>query len=110
MRIIPLKPLSINRAYRGQMFATSELKSFKLNCAKLLPRNPGCAVDGKLKLTMQFGFSNPAQDIDGPIKSCQDALEKKYGFNDRQIYELIIRKELVKKGTEYWAFELDVIE
>lgn len=30
-----------------------------------------------------------------------DILQKKYGFNDRDIYELHIKKTIVPKGNEY---------
>ena len=35
-----------------------------------------------------------------------DCLVKKYGFDDRQIYELTQKKEIVKKGNEFIEFEI----
>ena len=109
MTRVPLKPISINRAYNGRMKATDALKAFKLNCRMLLPPSPGCDVSGRIRISFLFGFSNPAQDIDSPIKACQDALESKYGFNDRQVYELAARKVVVKKGDEFWGFQIEKI-
>jgi Holliday junction resolvase RusA-like endonuclease len=35
-----------------------------------------------------------------------DCLVKKYGFDDRQIFELYQSKEIVKKGKEYIEFKI----
>lgn len=54
-----------------------------------------------LKLDIVFGFSTSTADIDNPLKPLLDCLQKKYGFNDRSIYELHVKKEIVKKGKEF---------
>ena len=61
---------------------------------------------GQLKVTIKYGFSSKLADIDNPCKLVLDCLVKKYGFDDRQIYELIQTKEIVKKGLEYIDFEI----
>ena len=54
----------------------------------------------KLKVSLVFSFSNVNADIDNPTKMVLDCLQKKYEFNDRNIYELEIKKQIVKKGFE----------
>lgn len=60
----------------------------------------------KLMLQLEFGFSNKLADVDGPVKLVTDILQKKYGFNDNQIYRLEVDKVIVPKGSEYWSFNL----
>ena len=60
-----------------------------------------------LSLFIEFGFSNSNCDFDNPIKPFVDILQKKYGFNDRQIMHASIHKKIVKKGNEYIKFRID---
>lgn len=53
-----------------------------------------------------FGFSNFASDWDNPIKPLQDILQKKYGFNDRDVIRAIIDKVKVKKGDEFIKYSI----
>ena len=57
-----------------------------------------------------FGFSSKAGDIDNPIKLFLDILQKKYGFNDKNIYELQVEKRDVKKGKEFIQFKISEYE
>ena len=43
-------------------------------------------------------------DIDNPLKPFLDILQKKYGINDRDINELLVKKTVVKKGDEFIFF------
>jgi len=36
-----------------------------------------------------------------------DILQKRYRFDDKQIYELYIVKKIVSKGKEYIAFKIN---
>ena len=54
-----------------------------------------------LRVELFFGFSSNASDLDNPVKPLIDILQKKYGFNDNQIFELNIRKCIVAKGKEF---------
>jgi Holliday junction resolvase RusA-like endonuclease len=58
------------------------------------------------KLEMDFGFSNSASDWDNPIKPLQDILQKKYNFNDKDVFEAHIRKFKVSKGNDYLKFKI----
>ena len=62
---------------------------------------------GFLKVEIEYGFSNKLSDIDNPCKLFLDCLVKKYGFDDRQIYELNQKKTIVKKGKEFIKFKIN---
>jgi Holliday junction resolvase RusA-like endonuclease len=104
MRIL-IKPLSVNEAWQGKRFKTKKYKSFE---KELLLQLPSIKIDFKkqLKITVTFGFSNSLSDIDNPLKPTIDCLQKKYGFNDRNIYELNVKKEVVSKGEDFISFQI----
>ena len=62
---------------------------------------PAIEIESVHTLQIEFGLSNKASDIDNPVKPILDILQKKYGFNDRDIYELHIKKTIVSKGNEF---------
>ena len=66
----------------------------------LMPNNFKVGL-GKLRIELKYGFSSKLSDIDNPCKLVLDCLCKKYGFDDRQIFELYQEKELVEKGREF---------
>lgn len=104
MMKIQIKPLSVNEAYRGRRFKTKEYKHYKDNLIFLLPRLK--IPDGKLELTLVFGFSSKGSDIDNCIKNFTDVLQEVYAFNDNRIYKLNVEKVDVEKGEEYISFSL----
>ena len=53
------------------------------------------------------GYSNKQSDIDNFLKPTIDCMQKKYGFNDREIYQLFIEKRIVKKGEEFISFKIE---
>ena len=57
-----------------------------------------------MKLEITWGFSSTGSDVDNTAKEFIDCLSKKYGFNDNQIYELNLKKTIVKKGQEFIEF------
>ena len=101
---LDLRPLSVNKCWQGRRFKTPEYKEYEQTVLLLLPKLK--IPSGKLALTITFGFSNKASDIDNPLKPLLDILQKAYGFNDKQIYRLNIHKEEVAKGAEYLAFDI----
>lgn len=105
MNKIPIKPLSVNTAWQGQRFKTRAYKAFEIRC--LLAIKKHAIPDGQLSVTLEFGFSNKAMDIDNPIKMCLDILQKRLGFDDSRIYELNVRKVIVPKGSEYWLYKIE---
>ena len=95
--------MSVNEAWQGRRFKTSDYRDYEAILCAMLP--PMKVADGKLSLTVEFGL-NPIADIDNGIKPFVDCLQKKYGFNDRYIYQLIVTKEDVKRGDGYIKFTL----
>jgi Holliday junction resolvase RusA-like endonuclease len=61
---------------------------------------------GKLSVRYEFGVSSKGSDGDNLIKCFQDALARKYGFNDNQIYRWEVEKKIVVKGKEYISFDI----
>jgi len=61
---------------------------------------------GKLSLHLRFGLSSKNADIDNPVKPFVDCLQKRYRFNDRQIYRLTVEKVDVAKCQEFIEFEI----
>lgn len=105
MNTIPIKPLSVNTAWQGQRFKTRAYKAFEIRC--LLAIKKHAVPEGKLSISLEFGLSNKAMDIDNPIKMCLDILQKKLLFNDSRIYSLNVRKVIVPKGSEYWSYKVE---
>ena len=101
---INIKPLSVNQCWKGKRFKTPKYKSyeqellFRLNKYKL-PQPP-------FEIHFKFGFSSKLSDWDNPVKPLQDILQKKYGFDDRDIFRAIVEKEIVKKGQDYLEFNI----
>jgi Holliday junction resolvase RusA-like endonuclease len=102
---IEIKPLSVNDAWKGRRFRTDKYKDYQKEIALKLP-NIKNDFQGNLKINIVFGFSSKGSDIDNPLKPFLDCLQKKYGVNDNQIYELHVKKEIVKKGYEFINFEI----
>ncbi len=101
---IDIKPLTVNQAWKGRRLKTSEYKAYALHLKSLL--KPLKIPEGKLTLCITFGLSNRGADIDNGLKPFIDVLQMKYGFNDNQIYRLLVYKEIVKKGSEFIDFEI----
>ena len=96
---VNIKPLSVNEAWTGRRFKTDKYKAFQTEMLVRLPA--GKLPDPPYRVHYEFGFSNRQADLDNPVKQTQDCLAKKYGFNDKEIYEAHIRKAIVRKGCEY---------
>lgn len=101
---INVKPLSVNEVWQGKRFKTNKYKVYEALLLNILP-------DYKLpeppyEIRFEFGFSNFASDWDNPIKPLQDVLQKKYGFNDKNVTRAVIDKVKVSKGEEYFKFAI----
>lgn len=101
---INIKALSANDAWQGKRFKTPEYKAYEVEFISQLP--PQNIPNGKLTLRIEFGVSSPLSDVDNLLKTTLDCLQKRYGFNDKHIYEIFARKVDVKKKEEYIRFHL----
>ena len=96
---INIKPLSVNEAWKGKRYKSDKYHAYE---TEMLVRMPaGRLPEPPYRVFYEFGFSNKLADYDNPTKPTQDCLARKYGFNDKEIYEAHIRKVIVKKGCEY---------
>jgi Holliday junction resolvase RusA-like endonuclease len=86
MTFIPIKPLTVNRAYQGRRFRAPELLAYQQELSYRLPAME--IPRGKLEVKYVFGVSSRNSDMDNCVKAFQDALAEQYGFNDRDIYRM----------------------
>ena len=103
--LIKTKPLSVNKAWKGKRFKTNAYKAYEQELLYTLPQIT--LPKPPFKIKFEFGFSNKNSDIDNPAKLLIDIMQKKYNFNDRDIYELYIKKKIVNKRNEYFTFTID---
>lgn len=108
MQEVRIKPLSVNQVWQGKRFKTKKYKDYERDVMLLLPKIK--IPDGKIRIQFEFGFSSKLADIDNPVKPFMDILQKKYGFDDRRVYELVLQKTDVKKGDEFIRFFIDSLD
>jgi Holliday junction resolvase RusA-like endonuclease len=102
---LPIKALSVNKAWQGRRFKTKEYKAYEKDMSLLLPKLT--IPSGNLTLEVCFGYSSKLSDIDNGLKQFIDCLQKKYDFNDNRIKRLLVSVDNdVKKGDEYIKFNL----
>jgi Holliday junction resolvase RusA-like endonuclease len=101
---VKIKPLSVNKCWQGKRFKTPTYKQYEKDLFKILP--PFKVPEGKLKVSLVFGLSSKLADVDNPVKAFVDILQKHYSFNDRDIYEMRLKKVDVKKGDEFIQFNI----
>lgn len=104
MNKIKIKPLSVNQCWQGKRYKTNEYKVYEREMLFRLPvlRLPDSE---RLCLHILVGYSNKQADIDNILKPMLDILQKKYRFNDNQIYRLLVEKFIVLKGEEFISFK-----
>jgi len=104
---INVSPISVNECWQGRRFKTAKYKVYEkalllLLPAQIMPLPP-------FVIYFEFGLSNICSDWDNPIKPLQDILQKRYGFNDRDILEASVIKKKVSKGSEYFIVKIKSI-
>lgn len=100
-----IKLLSVNEAFQGRRFKTPEYKAYEAELLYTLPRRE--LPKQPFKVSFEFGFSNKGADIDNPVKILLDVFQKKYDFDDKEIYRLEVEKKIVKKGKEYFKVRIE---
>lgn len=101
MTEIKIKPLSVNKAWQGRRYKTSDYRAYEQELWYLLPNKN--ISQGEIQIDIEIGVQK-LYDIDNCLKPFLDILQKKYNFNDNMIGRLIIEKKIVKKGGEYIKF------
>lgn len=97
---LDIKPMSVNAAWRGRRFKTVEYKRYEKAVLLLLPKIKEPLL-GNFGMNILYGFSSSASDIDNPTKLILDILQKKYGFDDKNIFELNLKKVITQKKREF---------
>lgn len=103
---IEIKPLSVNEAWQGRRFKTEKYKNYEKLLLFSLPPSKTNWDKIPIELTLSIGFSNVASDIDNAVKPFIDVLQKRYKFNDKYIFRLIVEKEMVTKGKEFIKYTI----
>lgn len=104
---LQIKPLSINEAYTGKRKRTEKYNVFKRQISFLLPNIK--LPEPPFEIHFKFGLSSLSSDGDNLIKTSQDCIAEKYGFNDKLIKRWIVDVEQVKKGHEYISFKIETL-
>lgn len=86
---LDIKPLSVNNAWQGKRFKTPLYKTYEEEVLWMLPQIN--IPEGKMHIKLTFGLRANA-DIDNPIKCFLDILQKKYEFDDKDIWKLEVEK------------------
>lgn len=94
-----IKPLSVNKAWRGRRYKTKEYLNYEKRLIYEMPKKE-FPIYSKYYIVMFFYFSSGMSDWDNPIKPIQDILQKKYGFNDKDVYIAHIVKKITTKSNE----------
>lgn len=103
---LEIKPLSVNECFKGRRFRTPKYDTYIRQMMFILPEIKNIPKNN-IKLNIEFGYSSMLSDCDNAAKPFIDCLVKKYGFDDRYIMELNIKKKVVEKGKEYILFEIN---
>jgi Holliday junction resolvase RusA-like endonuclease len=102
---LKIKPFSINDAWKGRRYKTKEYKRYWNDVLLALPKTYNLP-EPPFEIYFKFGYSSASSDWDNCIKTTQDILAEKYRFNDKLIKRGIVDVEMVKKGQEFFEFEI----
>ena len=101
---LPVKPLSVNLAWKGKRFKSNDYKNYEKKILFMLPAKLN--IPDMMRIEFVFGFSSKASDLDNPVKMILDIMQKKYSFNDSSVWEMEIQKKIVPKGQEYMKINI----
>jgi hypothetical protein len=101
---VDIKPISVNVAFEGKRFKTKAYKQFEKDCLLIMPKIK--LPPPPYRIDYIFAFSSKLADLGNPEKLVTDTLCMKYNFDDRDIYEMNLKKVIVQKGKEYFEFEI----
>lgn len=101
---VEIKPLSVNKCWQGKRFKTKDYVAYEKEVMEKLDYVDMSQTKLPIELSIIVGLSNMASDVDNVVKPFLDILQKKYGFNDKYVFRLIVEKLLVTKGAEFIEF------
>jgi len=105
---IDLKPMSINKAWRGgRRFRTKDYLQYEKDLLWLLPRDGGIKFDGKFEVDIIFYCKNKLSDADNIIKPIMDILTKSGIIKDDRF---AMRIQVTKVESLKDSFEISLYE
>lgn len=111
--LVQCRPFSTNKmSGRSKTFETKHYLAFR----DLIARSGGgfYGISGKEKFRLRIiaAFSNKKGDLDNVFKPLLDSIVGSVdtSFDDSQVYEIVARKRVVKKGQEYIQVRLEIID
>jgi len=97
-----IKPLSVNKAWQGKRFKTSEYKQFEKDFSMLIKAQKMKKHLGCVRIDIGFSFKNSLSDIDNCLKPIFDVLVKNEIIkDDRFIVRLNVSKSISKNDFFY---------
>lgn len=100
-----VKPLSANQMHYSAKVDTTAYRNYR---KELIRRLPDIEIpDGLLRIRILACVSSKLSDLDNVVKPFLDVLQKRYPFNDRNVYRIVCEKRIVKKGEESLIFAID---
>ncbi len=106
--LIKIKPFSINKAFQGRRFKTSDYKRYEEECLWLLKGNK--KTEGEVKVIYRFYIKNyKASDV-GNFEKCLSDIITKAGLieDDRYIKRMTLEK--FKSDKEYIEIEIKKVK
>lgn len=102
---LQVSPLSVNKAWKGKRFKTTEYKLFEVDVCNVLPLNKEKPLEGELIVEYIYHIHNYGNTDTGNLeKTLSDMLVKrKYIKDDRYIKRLIQQKERVEKVQDEYV-------
>ena len=102
-----VKPISANMMFAGtQYYKRKQYVAYQTIIYASLHSMEAFWTFGKrpVSINVVAGLSSRASDLDNIIKPLLDTLQSYHmftEFDDKAVYEIYLRKELVKRGKEY---------
>lgn len=109
MHEIPIKPLSVNRAWKGQRFRSRAYNQYRRVVSAFLNKiRPNKPSEEPLFFHADWGFSNMGADTDNPCKPFLDALFEWWDMKtkDHLVEFIMLEKNKTSKGKEYIRFHV----
>ena len=112
---IPLLPKSVNKLYlrskTGGLYINPKAVEFKNKVSEILNKLEFKKSENKIKLIIEFYVIKKNLDIDNLLKLMIDSMNNIIYDDDRQVYELHVRKIICKENkTTVKVLEINDLE
>lgn len=111
--LVQTRPFSTNKmSGRKKTFESKEYLEFRELIAKCAGGVYGIKGKEKFRLRVIAAFSNKRGDLDNVFKPLLDSMVGSMddSFDDHQVFEIVARKRMVKKGQEYLKVIMEIID